>query len=93
MLRRIVLDVLKPHEPSMVSFTGRLSEIDGVTGATAKLVEMEENVRTVRVAIEGEDLDFETIEAEISDLGGSIHSIDEVSCGEEIVEDRWTAKR
>ena len=93
MLRRIVLDVLKPHEPSMVSFTRRLSEMDGVTGATAKLVEMEENVRTVRVAIEGEHLDFDAIETEISDLGGSIHSVDEVSCGEEIVEDRWITKR
>lgn len=91
MIRRLVLDVLKPHEPGMVPFTRRLSEMDGVTGATVKLVEMEEDVRTVRVAIEGEDLEFDAIEAEISDLGGSIHSIDEVSCGEEVVEDSWTA--
>ena len=93
MIRRLVLDVLKPHEPGIVPFTQQLNEIDGITGVTAKLVEIEENVRTVRVAIEGEDLEFDAIEAEISDLGGSIHSIDEVSCGEAVVEDPWITDR
>lgn len=93
MIRRLVLDVLKPHEPRMVPFSSQLSELDGVAGVTTKLVEMDEDVRTVRVAIEGEDLDFATIEAKINDLSGSIHSIDEVSCGDEIIDDPWIPNR
>ncbi len=89
MIRRLVLDVLKPHDPSMVSFSKQLSQLDGVSGVTMKLVEMEEEVRTVRVAIEGEDLDVSEIGAKIEDLSGSIHSIDEVSCGDRIVDDLW----
>ena len=89
MIRRLVLDVLKPHDPGLIAFTEHVDAIDGVAGVTAKLVEIEENVRAIRVSIEGEDLDPDVIDAEIADLGGSIHSIDEVSCGERIVEDNW----
>lgn len=92
MIRRLVLDVLKPHEPGMIQFASKISEIAEVDGVTAKLVEMDEHVRTIRVAIEGDNLDFGTIETEITDLGGSIHSIDEVSCGEIIIEDPWIAE-
>lgn len=93
MLRRIVLDVLKPHEPRMVQFTAQLSDLEGVTGVTSKLVEMDEHVRTVRVAIEGDDLDYDRIVEEVEELSGSVHSIDEVSCGSEIIDDRWTLSR
>lgn len=89
MIKRLVLDVLKPHDPGIVTFAQELSDLDGVTGVTAKLVEIDENVRTIRIAIEGPDLDLETLEREITDRSGSIHSIDEVSCGETIVQDAW----
>lgn len=88
-IKRLVLDVLKPHEPKMVQFTERLCEEDSIVGVTAKLVEIEEDVRTIRVTIEGDDLNLDAIEATIQDLSGSIHAIDEVSCGTEIVEDPW----
>ena len=91
MIRRLVLDVLKPHDPDLVAFTGRLGDLEGVEGATAKVVEMDENVQTVRIAIEGPALEFDAVEAEITDLGGSIHSTDEVSAGERIVEDSWVS--
>ena len=91
MIRRLVLDVLKPHEPDLVAFTGRLGDLECVEGATAKVVEMDENVQTVRVAVEGTDLEFDSVRAEIDDLGGSIHSTDEVSAGERIVDDEWVS--
>lgn len=88
-IKRLVLDVLKPHEPKIIEFTEQLCEVETITGVTSKLVEIEEDVRTIRVTIEGEDLDMEAIEAQITDLSGSIHSVDEISCGKEIVEDPW----
>lgn len=90
-IRRLVLDVLKPHDPKMVPFTEAISDRETVTGVTSKLVEIEEDVRTIRVTIEGDDLDLESIEATINDLSGSVHSVDEVSCGKEIVNDPWIA--
>ena len=88
-IRRVVLDVLKPHEPKMVPFTEKLSDNEDVSGVTSKLVEIEEDVRTIRVTLEGEDIDMDAIEGRITDLGGSVHSVDEVSVGKEIVEDPW----
>ncbi len=88
-IKRVVLDVLKPHDPKIVHFTEQISEHENVTGVTSKLVEIEEDVRTIRVTIEGKDIDLDSIEQRITDLSGSIHSIDEVSCGKEIVEDPW----
>lgn len=93
MIRRLVLDVLKPHEPGMVDLTNGLLERLDIDGVTATLVEMDENVRTVRVVIEGEDLDIDHITAVINDLGASIHSIDQVSSGQRIVKDQVIRQR
>lgn len=93
MIKRLVLDVLKPHEPGLTDITtGLLDQLD-VDGVTATAVEIDENVRTIRIVIEGGDLDLDEIDATISDLGASIHSVDQVAGGERIVEDvpmrRW----
>lgn len=89
--KRLVLDVLKPHEPKLQPFTEALCEEESITGVTSKLVEIEEDVRTIRVTIEGEDLDMDAIEARINELSGALHSVDEVSVGAEVVEDHWLA--
>lgn len=87
MIRRVVLDVLKPHEPGMVELTqGMLARLD-IEGLTSTLIEMDENVRTVRVVIEGDDLDLDEITSVTNDLGASIHSVDQVSGGDRIVPD------
>ena len=92
-IKRVVLDVLKPHEPSLPSLTGDLLEQLDVDGITATLVEIDEEVRTIRVVMEGEDLDLEQIESVIGELGASIHSIDQISVGDTIVADRPIRQR
>lgn len=93
MIRRVVLDVLKPHEPGMVELTSGMIDQLEIDGVTATLVEMDENVRTVRVVIEGDDLDLDHITSVINDLGASIHSIDQVSAGERVVTDQPIRQR
>ncbi|MXV61560.1 hypothetical protein GS429_05670 [Natronorubrum sp. JWXQ-INN-674] len=88
-IRRLVLDVLKPHDPSVVTFTTQLGDLEGLDAVTATVVEVDENVKTLRVTIEGENLDLETIRTEIEDLSASIHSIDQVACGSRTVGDPW----
>ncbi|QLD91236.1 DUF211 domain-containing protein [Natronomonas salina] len=89
-VRRLVIDVLKPHEPPIVEFTTRLSGIDAVDGVNATLVELDKEVQNVKLTFEGDALRFDPIEAEIEHLGGAVHSVDQVACGEYIVEDRPT---
>ena len=89
-VRRLVIDVLKPHDPSILSFTERVSDVDGVEGVTASLVELDQEVQNVILSFEGADLSYETIEAAIEETGATVHSVDEVACGEYVVEDRPT---
>ena len=39
---------------------------------------MDENTETIQIEVTGEAIDFKAIQAAIKDLGGSLHSIDEV---------------
>ncbi|WP_439027625.1 DUF211 domain-containing protein [Haloarchaeobius sp. DT45] len=85
-IRRLVLDVLKPHEPTPVRYAKGVAGLDGVDGVNVVLIETDRQVETVKVTIEGPDVSFETVRDRVEDLGGSVHSIDEVVCGERVVE-------
>lgn len=89
-IKRIVLDILKPHEPSSVNFSKRIADLKGIDGTNAMLVEIDKEVQNIKLTVEGEDISYEKVEEVIRDMGGTIHSIDEVACGEYIVEERKT---
>lgn len=89
-VRRLVVDVLKPHDPPLVAFTERVSATESVEAVTASLIELDQEVQNVKLTFEGEDLAFESIEETIQELGGTVHSVDQVGCGQYIVEDRRT---
>ncbi|WP_335999060.1 DUF211 domain-containing protein [Halorientalis halophila] len=88
--RRLVIDVLKPHDPPLLEFTDHLAELESVEGATASLIELDREVQNVKVTVEGADLRFEAVEDAVDELGGTIHSVDQVACGDRAIEDRRT---
>jgi len=77
-VKRIVLDVLKPHQPNGLEFTSAIAEQS--PGARVKLtvIEVDEQTETVLIDIEGQDLRYNEITEAISNMGGTVHSIDEV---------------
>jgi len=77
-LKRILLDVLKPHDPSNLDLAKAIAAAGVDYRVCLTVDEMDEKTETVRVQIEGEAVDFETVQAAISAMGGAIHSIDEV---------------
>lgn len=83
---RLVLDVLKLHEPSIVSFAIALEHLDGVTAVNCTLVEIDAKTENLKVIIEGTNMDFNLISETVNDLHGSIHSIDQVISGTRFVE-------
>jgi hypothetical protein len=89
-IRRVVLDILKPHEPTTVEMARTVADIDGVDGLNATLVETDQEVQNLKLTIEGDAIDYDRLEATVTDLGGSIHSVDQVVCGEYLVEERPT---
>lgn len=89
-LRRLVLDVLKPHDPPLVEFTERIADVESADAVTTSLIELDQQVQNIKLTIEGEDVDDAAIEDAIGGLGGTIHSVDQVAYGEYVVEDRRT---
>jgi len=89
-IRRLVLDTLKPHDPSIIELAQSLSELQGVEAVNISIYEMDRKVENAKITIEGGDIQVEAIMAIISDNGGAIHSIDEVVAGKMIIDDAST---
>jgi len=89
-IRRLVLDTLKPHEPSIIDLASILSELEGVSAVNISIYELDRKVENAKVTIEGEYISFEMVSKTIEEMGGTIHSIDEVVAGSKIIDDAVT---
>ena len=59
-IRRLVLDVLKPHHPSIVELARRLSVLEGVSGVNCTLEEVDQETESIKITIEGNAIDFDS---------------------------------
>ncbi len=89
-IRRVVLDVLKPHTPSMVELAVQLADIEGIDGVDVSLTEMDQKVENVKITCEGDSINYEEVEKIIIQNGASIHSLDKVSAGASLIEEVTT---
>jgi len=84
-IRKLVLDVLKPHQPSIVELSRRLAVLHGVVGVNCTIEEVDQETESLKITIEGTAIDVEKVEATVRALGAVIHSIDSVSAGKKLV--------
>ena len=87
MIRRLVLDVLKTHVPTILELARTLARLDGIVGVNLSLSEVDQQTEPVKITILGDNIDYVAVESVIQDFGGVVHSIDEVAAGKEIVEE------
>jgi hypothetical protein len=85
-IRRLVVDILKPHQPEITNFAEAVAETDGVEAANAALIETDREVQNIKITMVGDSIDKDEVVAAVENLGGSVHSVDEVVCGERLVE-------
>ncbi len=85
-IKRMVMDVLVPHEPHILDFAERLSALKQVDGVTIQVLEIDEMTKSIEITIEGQALVYDDIRRVIEELGGSVHSIDRVSAGMRVIE-------
>ena len=85
-IRRLVLDTLKPHEPSIISLAEELGNLEGILAVNISIYELDRKVENAKITIEGENISFPQVEKLIEELGGSIHSVDEVVAGKMIID-------
>jgi len=86
-IRRIVLDVLKPHTPRLTDLALMISRDERVEGVNISLKEVDQNTESITVTLEGNNINYETIKEILQEAGAVIHSIDQVVAGKELVEE------
>jgi len=77
-VKKVVLDVLKPHQPPIPELASRLVACHGVERVDISLAEIDQNTESIKVLLEGGDVKIDTVKKCIEDMGATIHSIDEV---------------
>jgi hypothetical protein len=82
-VKKIEVDVLKPHKPTILELSKAISKLAGVNNCNVSISEIDRNVETVNIVIDGTDIDIEAIEKIIKSHGATIHSIDKVTTGKE----------
>tara|TARA_R110002074_G_scaffold99392_1_gene214723 strand:+ start:26603 stop:26872 length:270 start_codon:yes stop_codon:yes gene_type:complete len=84
LLKKIVLDVLKPHQPNVLELSQALADAGDDYRVRLTVIEVDEKTETVQIEIEGNAIDFEAVKSVINGMGGSLHSIDEVDVASEV---------
>ena len=83
-VKRLVLDVLKPHHPSALEFSQTIADVGSDYHVHLIVLEVDKSTETIQIEVTGEAIDFEALQEAIKDLGGSLHSIDEVEVQSEV---------
>jgi hypothetical protein len=77
-IKKVVLDVLKPHQPTIQDLASRIVSCNGANRVNVSLAEIDQNTESIKVLVEGNDINLETIRHCIEEMGATIHSVDEV---------------
>ena len=85
-VKRIVLDVLKPHLPSAIDFSQAIARVGKDYRVRLTVLEMDENTQTLSLEVEAGSVDLAAIESAITSMGGSLHSIDQVEVQNDAVD-------
>ncbi|MBI4438840.1 DUF211 domain-containing protein [Candidatus Woesearchaeota archaeon] len=84
-VKLMVLDVLKPHEPSILDMARKLGSVKGVEGVDVTIMSVDRKVETAKITIEGTDFMYDSLLKIINDYGATVKSIDRVSTGKKVV--------
>ena len=89
MVRRLVLDILKPFEPELHIVATEVinrCKISKEISVNLTVNEVDKLTQTIKFIIEGTNLDFDEIQEILNSMNCIIHSVDQVAAGKKIVE-------
>ncbi len=74
----INLDILKPHQPNIIEFGKAIEKEKSVESVNLSVYATDEKTESVKLVVEGKNLNFDNIRKIIEDFGAVVHSIDKV---------------
>lgn len=78
LVKKLVLDVLKPHQPNALDFCKALADVGENYSVNLMVIAVDEKTESVQVIVEASSIDFDALQQVINKMGASLHSIDEV---------------
>jgi hypothetical protein len=77
--KKLVLDVLKPHTPTLPDFSIFLAKLPEVESVEVILVEKNQSTESLEVILQGCDICYDDLKEHMEKQGAVIHSVDKVS--------------
>jgi len=77
-IRRILLDVLKPRETSVIDLSKVLCSVEGVDECSVVVVDVDVKTETIKLTIKGHNVDYEAISRIMEEQALSIKGVDEI---------------
>jgi hypothetical protein len=86
-IRRIVIDAAIPTKGiTIIDVAKELYKVEGVKAVRVTVDDVDVDVLGLAIVVEGVDIDYGELEEALENVGGVVHSIDEVVVGEYIPE-------
>ncbi len=80
-IKIVLLDVLKPHKPDLAEFSQEICKDKSVSCVNASVAAIDEKTESVKLVIEGADINMKNVIKTIEKIGAVVHSIDKVVVG------------
>lgn len=78
-IKHLVLDILKPHFPSIVELSKAIAaHVNGIDKVISEIVEMDQDTESIKMQVFGHHVNLEQLIHILKNYGASLHSIDEV---------------
>ena len=78
-IKHLILDILKPHFPSIVELSKAVvANIDGIDKVISEIVEMDQDTESIKMQVYGQHINLDKLIRVLKKFGASLHSIDEV---------------
>jgi len=78
-VNKVVIDSLKPKDLPLVELSRSLCSIDGVHAVNIIVTEVDARTETIKITLEGSNIDYDAIPKVMERCGAVIRSIDEIN--------------
>lgn len=78
-VKRLLLDILKPRELSIIELSKALCSVKGVEDVDITVTEVDSQTETIKVTIKGSHIETDALKAVIEKYGVSMKGMDEIS--------------
>lgn len=77
-IRRLVLDVLKPREVTIVDISKALCDVEGVEEVNIVVTEVDVKTETIKLTVKGPNICYDDMAKVLTSYSCAVRSIDEV---------------